>query len=386
MSRPAFPSTQRTAGLLRCAATGVVHEYQESSIASRSYISGARRADRCFHGGAFAADNTAKPNVLIIVADDLGYADVGFQGCKDIPTPNIDSIAAAGVRCSNGYVSCPVCSPTRAGLLTSRYQQRFGHEFNPGPNNDTDKAAEFGLPLTETTLATTLKGAGYNTALVGKWHLGFDEKYRPRQRGFDEYFGFLGGAHQYLPQGKRAAANAAAIYRGDSPVQETEYLTDAFAREAAAFVERQKAEPFFLQLTFNAVHQPLQAPDKYLSRFSGIEDETRKTYAAMLSALDDGVGKVLETLRRKGLEENTLIFFISDNGGPTHANGSKNTPLRGDKATVWEGGIRVPFLVQWKAKLPAGKTYDQPVIALDIGATAAAAAGTATAAENRWTV
>ncbi len=326
---------------------------------------------------AFAAESAKQPNILVIVADDLGYGDVGFNGCKDIPTPNIDGIAAAGVRCSNGYVSCPVCSPTRAGLLTSRYQERFGHEFNPGPIEDTEKAAEFGLPLTETTLANSLKSAGYSTGLVGKWHLGFDEKYRPQQRGFDEFFGFLGGAHQYFQRGKGKAAQAAPIYRGNTPVDESEYLTDAFTREAVAFLDRRQDKPFFLLLTYNAVHNPLQAPEKYLSRFSGISDEQRRTYAAMLSALNDGVGKVMETLRKKGLEENTLIFFISDNGGPTKGNGSNNGPLRGDKATVWEGGIRIPFLIQWKGKLPGGKVYDQPVISLDIGATAAAAAGAA---------
>jgi arylsulfatase A-like enzyme len=319
---------------------------------------------------ATAADR--KPNVIVIVADDMGYADIGVHGCKDIPTPNIDSLAKNGVRCTNGYVSHPYCSPTRAGLMTGRYQQRYGHEFNPGPA--TDRTPGVGLPLTETTLADRLKAAGYKTGLVGKWHLGHtDEKFHPLSRGFDSFFGFLGGAHSYLRSGKGPTA----IYRGREEVNEKEYLTDAFAREGVAFIEKHAKEPFFLYWAFNAVHGPMEAAEKHLKKFAGIKDEKRRIYATMQTALDEAIGRGLAKLREAGLEDDTLIFFVSDNGGPAAVNASDNSPLNGVKGTTWEGGIRVPFLAQWKGKLPAGKVYDQPVIALDFLPTALAAAGVA---------
>jgi arylsulfatase A-like enzyme len=308
-----------------------------------------------------------KPNIVVIVADDMGYADVGFQGCKDIPTPSLDALAKAGVRCTNGYVSGPYCSPTRAGLLTGRYQTRFGHEFNPG------NGPEMGLPVTETTIAQRLKHAGYITSLIGKWHLGVAAKFHPLQRGFDEFFGFLGGAHTYF------ADKSATILRGHESIKEKEYLTDAFGREAVAFIDRNKAKPFFLYLSFNAVHTPMEADDARLKLFDKVENKTRRTYCAMLFAMDQAIGKVTAKLKDLGLEEDTLIFFFSDNGGPTMpgttVNGSNNHPLRGSKRTTLEGGIRVPFVVAWKGKLPAGKTYDMPVIQLDVLPTALAAAG-----------
>jgi arylsulfatase A-like enzyme len=310
------------------------------------------------------AEAGRKPNILVIVGDDMGYHDVGVHGCKDIPTPNIDSIARNGVRFTNGYVSGPYCSPTRAGLMTGRYQTRFGHEFNPGPTPTDD----VGLSLAQTTIAQRMRALGYATGMVGKWHLGNADKYHPEARGFQEYFGFLGGAHAYFP------GKGAPIYRGKKEAMETEYLTDAFRREAVGFLERHKSEPFFLYLAFNAVHTPLQATDRYLKRFPEIKSDDRRKYAAMMSAMDDAIGAVLGKLREMGLEENTLVFFISDNGGPP-VNGSDNTPLRGVKATTWEGGIRVPWMMQWKGRLPAGKTFDDPVIQLDILPTAVAAAG-----------
>jgi arylsulfatase A-like enzyme len=309
-----------------------------------------------------------KPNILIILADDLGYADVGFHGCKDIPTPHLDAVAKSGVRCTNGYVSGVYCSPTRAGLLTGRYQQRFGHEFNPGGQQNPN----FGLPLSETTLADRLKAAGYATGLVGKWHLGNQAKFRPQKRGFDEFFGFLGGAHSYQP-------GTPGVLRGTEQANEKEYLTDALGREAVSFIDRHKAKPFFLYLAFNAVHTPMHATEERLKKFAGIQDEKRRTYAAMLSAMDDAVGRVLDKLRAEMLEEHTLVFFFSDNGGPvrqgTSINGSSNLPLNGSKRTTLEGGIRVPFVVSWKGRLPASKLYDPPVIQLDIHATALVAAG-----------
>lgn len=311
-----------------------------------------------------------RPNIVLIVSDDQGYNDIGIQGCKDIPTPNLDAFARGGIRFTNGYVSCPVCAPTRAGLMTGRYQQRFGFEFNPGPEGQASE--RYGLPVTEKTIAERLKPAGYVTGMVGKWHLGFKAGMQPPQRGFDEFFGFLAGARQYLP-GSRAAV--APILRGQEPVDEKEYLTDAFKREALAFIDRHTKDAFFLYVPFNAVHGPLQATDRYLKRFDGISDENRRTHAAMLSALDDAVGEIMTKLRDNGLEESTLVFYLSDNGGPTRQTTSSNTPLRGFKGDVFEGGIHVPFMVSWKGRLPAGKVYDHPVISLDIHPTILAAAG-----------
>jgi len=316
------------------------------------------------------AEPARRPNIIVILADDLGYGGVGVQGCTDIPTPNIDSIAQNGVRLTNGYVSCPVCSPTRAGLMTGRYQQRFGHEHNPGPPQSAD--TNFGLLATETILPEHLKAHGYATGMFGKWHLGYSGDSVPTKRGFDEFYGFLAGAHPYVP-GQVDPANP--IMRGTEPVEAPEYLTDALAAEACSFIERQAAGPFFLYLPFNAVHAPLQATDKYLARFAGIADEKRRTHAAMLSAMDDAVGAVIGKLRDLGLEENTLVFFISDNGGPTPSTTSSNLPLRGYKGETWDGGIRVPFMAQWKGRLPAGKVYDLPAIALDVLPTAVTAVG-----------
>jgi arylsulfatase A-like enzyme len=326
--------------------------------------------------GLRAADPPRKPNIVILLADDLGFADVGFHGCKDIPTPNIDSIARNGVRFTNGYVSGPYCSPTRAGLLTGRYQNRFGHEFNPGGR---PAGGDKGLPTSETTIADRLRAAGYRTGVVGKWHLGNAPKFHPQKRGFDEFFGFLGGAHTYFP------GKGAPIYRGTTVVMEKEYLTDAFGREAVSFIDRNKDRPFFLYLAFNAVHTPMDATEARLKKFDTLPKGMRRTYAAMHSAMDDAVGRVLDRLRSAGIEENTLIFFLSDNGGPTMKgvtiNASRNDPLRGSKRTTLEGGIRVPFAIQWKGKLAAGKVYEQPVIQLDILTTALAAAGVETRPE-----
>jgi arylsulfatase A-like enzyme len=302
-----------------------------------------------------ASEHSKRPNILVIVADDLGFADVGAHGGKDIPTPHIDSIARQGIRFSNGYVSGPYCSPTRAGLLTGRYQERFGHEFNP-PGPTPANPAGLGLPLTETTIANRLHDARYKTGIIGKWHLGFTEAYNPINRGFDEFFGFQGPLHSYT---NLATAGPNPIRRGLTPVVETNYLTDAFTREAVSFITRHRQEPFYLQLAYNAVHSPLDAHPKYYDRFPNISDEKRRRYAAVYAAMDDGVGEVLKALQDTGLDENTLIFFFSDNGGPTSDNTSRNEPLRGYKAQTWEGGIHIPFFARWKGKLPAGRVYTQ---------------------------
>jgi arylsulfatase A-like enzyme len=333
-------------------------------------------ATLCMPAALLAAD-ARQPNILVILADDLGYADIGVHGCSDIPTPHIDRIAASGVRCTDAYANGAFCTPTRSALLSGRYQHRHGNEDLDGRTGP--------LPLSVTTLPDRLRTAGYTTCLVGKWHLGLADGYTPLDRGFGEFFGILGGGHQYLPPksaadpGVRGAYNTP-IQRNRAAVAENRYLTDAFGEEAAAFVERQRGatKPFFLYLAFNAVHTPLEASEKYLAQFSGIADPRRRTYAAMLAAMDDAVGRVLAQLADTGALENTLVVFTNDNGGPTTrnaVNGSRNTPLRGSKSETFEGGIRVPLLMQWPAVLPAGAIYSQPVITFDLTATALAAAG-----------
>lgn len=316
------------------------------------------------------AAEAKRPNVLVILADDLGYGETGIQGNPQIPTPNIDSIGKNGVRFTSGYVSGPYCSPTRAGLFTGRYQQRFGHEFNPGPAQTAGEAV--GLSLNEKTIGDRFKEAGYTTGWFGKSHLGYEPQFHPLKRGFDEFYGFLGGAHDYFDAG---GDKQNAILKGTEPVEKIEYTTESFAQEANAFIDKNKEKPWFVYLPFNAVHGPLQATEKYLSRFANIEDQKRRTFAAQLSALDDAIGAVLEKIRALGQEENTLIFFFSDNGGPTKQITSGNGPLRGYKAQTWEGGVRVAWLVQWKGKIPAGQVDSRPVIQLDILPTALAAAG-----------
>jgi arylsulfatase A-like enzyme len=314
---------------------------------------------------ALHAADARKPNILVIVGDDMGYSDVGFQNCKDIPTPNLDRLAADGVRFTSGYVSGPYCSPSRAGLMSGRYQTRFGHEFNSG-------GAGGGLPVTETTLANHLKSGGYVTGIVGKWHLGNSPAMHPQQRGFDTFFGFLGGMHSYF--------DAGGIMRGTEPVKEFDYATDAFSREACSFIEQNKERPWFLYLAFNAVHTPMHATEDRLAKFPNIANKQRRTYDAMMLALDDAVGKVRAKLAETGQEENTLITFISDNGGPVMhifgdtVNGSRNDPLRGSKCTTLEGGIRVPFVIAWPGHVKPG-VFDSPVIQLDLHATGLAAAG-----------
>jgi arylsulfatase A-like enzyme len=313
----------------------------------------------------------AKPNILVILADDLGWGELGCQGfTSEIPTPNIDSIAKHGTRFTSGYVSGPYCSPTRAGFMTGRYQQRFGHEFNPGPAETAVK--DFGLPLTETTIGDRLKAAGYKTGWFGKSHLGYEPAFHPIKRGFDEFYGFLGGARSYFDTADRSP-----MLRGTEPAGKFEYTTDAIAAETVSFIAKQRNAPWFAYLAFNAVHSPMEATEKYLNRFPNITNPKRKAYAAMQSAMDDGIGAVLGKIRELGQEENTLIIFFTDNGGPTPSNTSSNGPLRGFKSQTWEGGVRVPFMIQWKGQLPAGKTDDRPIIQLDILPTALAAAGVA---------
>ena len=356
--------------------------------------------------------NSQSPNIVILFADDLGYGELGCQGNPEIPTPHIDSIAANGVRFTSGYVTGPNCSPSRAGMLTGRIPTRFGYEFNP--TGDRNEEPGFGLPPEQVTIAETLHDAGYTTGLIGKWHQGGQAKYHPFRHGFDEFFGFTHEGHYFVPppykgvttmlrrktlpggsQG-RWIGDKGLIYsthmgsnepdydannpivRGGQPVVENEYLTDALTREAVDFIDRHDDKPFLLYLAYNAVHSPLQGADAYMKKFAHIDDVHRRIFAAMLANMDDSVGAVLDQLRESGLEENTLIFFLSDNGGPTRELTSSNLPLRGSKGQMYEGAIRIPFMVQWKGKLPMGKIYQKPVSSMDIFATAAAIASAKT--------
>lgn len=312
---------------------------------------------------ASTASTPRPPNVVLIVADDLGYADVLFNPLHppEISTPHLDRLAKESVICRQGYVTGNVCSPTRTALLTGRYQQRLGLY--------TAGEAGSGVPMKEQIFPQFLKPAGYTSMQIGKWHLGPTPEWGPALRGFDEVFGFLGrGAHDYYQLNDPADP----IYRGTTPVKLDGYLTDHFGNEAVAFIDRQKAHPFFLYLAFNAVHAPLQAPADEIAKFN-TGNANRNTLLAMGKRLDDAIGNVVAKLKREGLFENTLLFFISDNGGPL-AQSANNAPLRAGKHSDYEGGIRVPFLVCWPAKLKAGESQ-AVVSALDILPTVLAAVG-----------
>ena len=351
-----------------------------------------------------------QPNIVVLFADDLGYGELNCQGNPEIPTPHIDAIAANGVRFTSGYVTGPNCSPSRAGFLSGRTPTRFGYEFNPiGPVNELPGV---GLPTSETTIAETLHDAGYTTGLVGKWHQGGTADFHPFRHGFDEFFGFSHEGHYFVPppydgvttmlRRKQLPGGAEGrwigekglhytdhmgrdepdydannpITRGGQPVVENAYLTDALTREAVDFIDRHDDKPFFLFLSYNAVHSPLQGADAYMEKFSHIEDLHRRIFAAMLANLDDSVGAVMSKLRQSGLEENTIVFFLSDNGGPTRELTSSNLPLKGSKGSMYEGGLRVPFMMQWPGTIPAGQTYHKTISSLDIYATATANSGT----------
>ena len=318
------------------------------------------------------------PNVIVIMTDDLGYVDVGFNGSIDIPTPNIDRIARQGVKFTNGYTPYSVCSPSRAGFITGRYQQRFGYERNAQyrPNDPN-----MGLPQSEKTIPEVMGQVGYTSGVIGKWHLGAHISNHPLNRGFDFFYGHLGGGHRYFPKeltiedsysiNDEPMSYRTWIMRDHQPEKTDEYLTDEFSNEAVKFIEKNQKDPFFLYLAYNAPHGPLQATPIYLDRFDHIKNKKRKTYAAMVSAIDDGVGRILERLESLDIIENTMIFFLSDNGGPEPKNGSNNGPLKEGKSSIYEGGNRVPFAMQWTAEIEP-MVYEYPISSLDILPTIAA--------------
>jgi arylsulfatase A-like enzyme len=340
------------------------------------------------------AAHKGKPNIVVILADDLGWGDLSCQpqdlsrADVAIHTPNIDRLASEGVRCTQAYATCCVCAPSRAGLLTGRYQQKFGfYEF---------VECEVGLPKSELLLPEFLKQHGYSTACIGKWHVGHKPGSRPLDRSFDRYFGFLGGQHDYYDSrlGDPITAMSfdydAFVFDQDQPLQKPamDYLTDELTRQAMAWTKAQvqAGKPFFLYLPYNAPHPPMQATWEKLEPYAKVRGgrfNSRDAARAMIQSLDDGVGQLMATLDQSGVSDNTLVIFTSDNGGVDDGPGGElvqhNGGLRPRKGFLWEGGIRIPFIARWPAKLPKGKVYEQPVSHLDVFATAVSAAGTAQA-------
>jgi arylsulfatase A-like enzyme len=305
---------------------------------------------------ADAAKPPAKPNILYILADDVGYADAGFNGCRDIKTPNLDKLAQAGAILKSFYAQ-PVCSPSRAALMTGRYPVRTGVYTIVQPN------APWGLKLEERTLAQGLREAGYETAICGKWHLGeFQPAYRPTQRGFDHQYGLWFGMIDYFTHMRGQQLD---WHRDDLPCHDEGYSTHLLAKEACRLIrEKASDKPLFLYLPFNAVHSPWQVPESYRQPYANIKG-IRCTYAGMVAAMDESVGQVVAALEDKGIRDNTLIIFSSDNGGPAPGRVTSNVPLRAGKGTLFEGGVRVCACVNWPGRIPAGAVIDVPLHNVD---------------------
>jgi len=343
---------------------------------------------------------TQPPNILLLVADDLGYAEMGCQGNDQVQTPRLDAFAKTGVRFTRAYVTAPNCSPSRAGFLSGQFPTRFGYEFNPigARNEDPDT----GFPSEKYNLAEFLHDAGYTNGLIGKWHLGGAADFHPQRHGFDEFFGFLHEGHYFVPAPwngtttwirRKALPNDPSgrrwvtpnliytdhmghdepdydannpVLRNGQPVPEPEYFTDAITREATSFIKRYNGNPWFLYVAYNAVHSPLQAKHETLKRFAHVQDIQRRIFLAMLYDLDRSVGQILDTLEQSGQSENTMVIFISDNGGPTKETTAANLPLRGGKGSMYEGGIRIPFLFRWPGKTEPGTVSKSIVSSLDV--------------------
>ncbi len=317
----------------------------------------------------------SKPNIIVIVSDDAGYADFGCYGGKQISTLNIDAIAKGGTLFTDAYVTASVCAPSRAGLLTGRYPHRFGFEFNISKKPaEGYQLTDIGMDPKEFTIGNEMQANGYKTLAIGKWHQGDEEKHFPLNRGFNEFYGFIGGDRSYVTYTKPPNAQHS-LYNNREIVPEKNitYLTDMFTDKATSFIKQNKKNPFFIYLAYNAVHVPMHPKKELMDRYAHIRDSGRRAYAAMMTSMDDGVGRIMKTLKENNLDENTLVIFINDNGA-TKANSSDNGYLRGMKGSNWEGGIRVAFLMKWSGKIAANKTYSQPVSSFDILPTAIAAA------------
>lgn len=321
-----------------------------------------------------------KPNIIVIMPADLGTGDLGFMGSKDIKTPNIDALAENGMVFHNGYATHNYSSPAAAGLLVGRHQARFG--FESAPDHAPFDPYQ-GIPVEERLFPERLKEVGYTTGMVGKWQLGSHSNFHPLNRGFDYFYGFLGGTHNYFPEDVRIGTNFLTV-----PLEENgkigefkDYLTFELARHAVKFIKQNKDNPFMLYLPFNAPHGPLQAPQDLLDKYSHVEDTKRQTYLAMVDALDQAIGQVVAALKETGTFENTLIFFVSNHGGPypeawcLDLNYASNAPFRRGKVALTEGGIHIPFVAHWPAKIKAGSRMDGLVSALDVAATAVAISG-----------
>jgi len=363
-----------------------------------------------------------KLNVVLIVADDLSRADTSMYPEGKVATPNLDALAEQGVRYGAGYVTAALCSPSRAGLLTGRYQNRFGHEVQPHDRYaksglefffaraflqtddwklltwkvpDAEDVQRQGIPSSELLLPELLKRAGYATGMFGKWHLGWSPETQPHHRGFDDFTGFYeayslyaapperaGIVNQRLPEfsdrfiwGRGRDDISALVHNGQLVIDEKSYLTDRFTDEAIAFIEKNKEQPFFLYLPYQNPHTPFQAKQEDWDAFPNEQDPIRRTYLALIRSLDASVGRVMKALDERGLTDDTLVVFISDNGGALYTHATSNAPFQGGKFTLLEGGIRVPFTMRWPGKIPAGLRYDEPVSAVDVVTTIAAATG-----------
>jgi arylsulfatase A-like enzyme len=310
---------------------------------------------------------TSPPNIVLILMDDLGYGDLGSYGVRDAKTAHIDRLAREGVKLTEFYANGANCSPTRTGFITGRYQQRYGIEW---PLGSVSSDSTRGLLPSETSLARLLKTRGYATGLIGKWHLGWKPDFHPGRHGFDEFWGFLGGFVDYYT--KVGEFSRHDLFHNDTAAHVSGYLTDEITARAKAFIELHQREPFFLEVSYNATHWPFQPPDDRRARPNMLRDGTRAEYVAMLESADRGVGVLLATLDRLGLSRNTLVIFTSDNGGEWL---SRNAPLFHRKSTLWEGGIRVPALIRWPARLSAGVVSRQVGITMDLTASILAAAG-----------
>ncbi len=363
-----------------------------------------------------------QPNVIIIYADDLGWTELSSYGNTKVSTPNIDALATEGVRFTQAYSSAPICSPSRAGLITGRYQQRFGFEFlvpsevnapitdaalletirkaslerkelaETAIDEEAYKKIHKGLPVEEITIGKLFKDAGYATGAIGKWHVGELEEFQPQNRGFDYHYGVLTWGsiyssvedpdvltksyHFHLPQSKATKREGSiSIVRNGKVVEETEYITDRFADEAVQFIDQNKTKPFFLYVPFTAPHDPFQAKKSDFDLITSETDTVKRIYLAMIKSLDDAVGRITAKLKETGLDKNTIILFGSDNGGASYTRQMSNHPLKGGKLSHFEGGIRVPFIARYPEVIPSGTVYNLPVSNLDFFATAAAAAG-----------
>lgn len=312
----------------------------------------------------------AQPNIIVIMTDDQGYADAGCYDSQDLKTPHIDTLAESGIRFTAGYVTHPYCSPSRAGFLSGKYQQSFGHEHNPRYDENNN---EMGIDKDTLLFPSYLKEAGYTSAIFGKWHLGAGEPFRPLTRGFDHFWGFLGGGHDYYKTNPKAKGYNGPVWidKGPSDVKLT-YATDDLTRETIRFINENKEKPFFAFVSYTAPHYPNQAKPEDIARFSNIRHKGRRIYAAMMACVDDNVGKIVSTLKDLKLRDNTIIYYLSDNGGRRELADSR--PFRGNKGWLYEGGVRVPFIISYPSHLPAGKVYTNPISSLDILPTSLAAA------------